>query len=186
MNTELDKVKSTITISLGTKNRLRELKGNKSYEDFINYLLRTRNELMHNNNTIEIQKFKRIKGIYKFSNYSILFSYNKPNNSPHFIFDISIETIRYRGNKIKHKHFLKKTLKISDKDEIQLESDLYFRLLTISINDSIDHLFKHKGRNEDHYLWKQEFETLNLPKSSFENDVIEKLNEFQSNIGVFS
>ncbi len=47
MNTELDRIKSTITISLGTKNRLRELKGSQSYENFINYLLRTRNEVVH-------------------------------------------------------------------------------------------------------------------------------------------
>ncbi len=36
---ELDKIKSSITISLGTKNRLRKEKGSMSYEEYINYLL---------------------------------------------------------------------------------------------------------------------------------------------------
>ena len=37
---ELDRIKSTITISLGLKNRLREAKGGASYEVFIAHLLR--------------------------------------------------------------------------------------------------------------------------------------------------
>lgn len=36
----LDKIKTTITISMGMKNRLRKYKGGASYEQYIGYLLR--------------------------------------------------------------------------------------------------------------------------------------------------
>ena len=70
MNSELDRIKSTITISLGTKNRLRRIKGSESYEEYINYLIRLRNRAVNKvDNLIEIQKFVRKKGMYSFEGY---------------------------------------------------------------------------------------------------------------------
>ena len=53
---ELDQIKSTITISLGTKNRIRQMKGGQSYEEFINHLIRLRNQTVHNGGNF-ISKF---------------------------------------------------------------------------------------------------------------------------------
>jgi len=65
MKSELDRIKSTITISLGAKNRLRKIKGSQSYEEFINYLIRLRNQTVHkSDNLIEIQKFQRKNEFY--------------------------------------------------------------------------------------------------------------------------
>lgn len=41
-NNPLEGVKTSITISMGIKNRLRKLKGNLSYEEFLSQLIRER------------------------------------------------------------------------------------------------------------------------------------------------
>jgi hypothetical protein len=172
MNTELDKVKSTITISLGLKNRLRDIKGGASYEEYIAQLLRMRNEIAHKDNYIELQKFERREIVYSFEDYKVIFSYNKYNQSPNFIFDIQINNIRQDGKKIPD-------LKYND---AQSGYRLYFELLTLAIQNDIEPLFKHKSRFEDYYSWQKEFERLGLSTKAFDNDVMEKLNDFKSGV----
>jgi len=98
MYTELDKVKSTITISLGLKNRLRDAKGSDSYEAYIAKLLRMKNE--YKDNYIELQKFQRKEKVYSFDDKKVIFSYNKYNRSENFVFDIKITNIRQDGKNI--------------------------------------------------------------------------------------
>jgi len=180
MNNELDKVKSTITISLGLKNRLRDIKGSASYEEIIAKLLRSRNEVVHNNNYIEIQKFQRREMVYSNEDKKIIFSYNKYNQSQNFIFDIQINSIRENGNKVISIELL--DFKIEDKSEqLVFGYKLYFELLALAIQNEIEPLFKHKGRFEDYYSWKKEFENLGISKA-FENDVMEKLNDFKNGV----
>lgn len=186
MRSNLDKIKSSITISLGTKNRLRKLKGSKSYEDFINQLLRLRNQGVHTGeNLIELQKFERKKGIYSFDDFKILFSYNKYNNSENFIFDISIEKVREKGKEVNLSKYLQRKTKDSGKTTIEMEYDTYFKLLIISIQKGIDSMFTHKGRFEDYYSWKQEFESLGLSNKTFEEDIMDKLNGFEQGRDAF-
>lgn len=174
MNTELDKVKSTITISLGLKNRLRDVKGSSSYEEYIAQLLRMRNELAHNGNYIELQKFQRKEKVYSSDDLKVVFSYNKYNQSPNFVFDIQVSNIRQDGQNI---------LTISfGNDELQSGYRLYFELLTLAIQTEIEPLFKHKGRFEDYYSWQKEFERLGLSSKAFENDVMEKLNDYKNGV----
>lgn len=174
MNTELDKVKSTITISLGLKNRLRDVKGSSSYEEYIAQLLRLRNEVAHNSNYIELQKFQRKEKVYSFDDIKIVFSYNKYNQSANFVFDIQIKNIRQEGQNIVSIAF--------GNDELKSGYKLYFELLTLAIQTEIEPLFKHKGRFEDYYSWQKEFERLGLLSKSFENDVMEKLNEYKNGV----
>ena len=174
MNTELDKVKSTITVSLGLKNRLRDAKGSASYEDYIGQLLRIRNEIAHKDNYIELQKFERREKVYSFNDMKVVFSYNKYNQSTNFIFDIQIKNIRQEGQNIISIAF--------GNDELQSGYKLYFELLTLAIQTELEPLFKHKGRFEDYGLWQKEFGLLGLSKKSFENDVMEKLNEYKSGV----
>ena len=179
MKSELDRIKSTITISLGAKNRLRKLKGSQSYEEFINHLIRLRNQTApKSDNLIEIQKFQRKKGIYSFENYKILFSYNQFNNSPNFIFDIQINTIRENGKKISFNDFKRK-------NPLTIEYKIYFELLKTAIQNEIEPLFRHKGRFEDYFSWEREFRILNISKKSFEEDVMDKLNNYNYGQGVF-
>lgn len=186
MNSELDRIKSTITISLGTKNRLRKDKGSKSYEDYINYLMRLRNQKINKaDNLIELQKFQRKKGLYSFENYKILFSYNQFNNSPNFIFDIKIELVRENGNRIEFKRFIKETSSNTNTDILTTEYKTYFELLKTAIRNEVEPLFRHNGRIEDHFSWKEEFKLLNLSDKSFEEDVMEKLNNYKSGLGAF-
>lgn len=165
---ELDNIKSTITISLGTKNKLRTLKGNYTYEEFINQLLRDKNELRDSSlaNRIEKTSFKRKKGILKVKDLSIIYSYNSPNKSSNFRFDTHIEKIRLEG-------------KIVSQDQFQRNELIRLQLQIIStiIQKEIDSSFKHKGRIEDYYNWKKEFELLGLPKIAYEEDILELLEE---------
>lgn len=174
MNTELDKVKSTITMSLGLKNRLREIKGSISYEEFIAQLLREKNELVNKSNYIELQKLKRKERVYSFDAFKVVFSYNEYNRSSNFIFDIQIINIRLNGQNILSINF--------DKDELRAGYKLYFELLSLAIQTEIEPSFKHNGRIEDYYSWQKEFELLGISKKSFENDVMEKLNDFKSGV----
>jgi hypothetical protein len=174
MNTELDKVKSTITMSLGLKNRLREAKGSASYEAFIAQLLRTRNELAHKNDYIEVQKFERKEKVYSVDDLKIVFSYNKYNPSQNFIFDIQVTNIRQEGQIIFTIGF--------GNDEIQSGYKRYFELLTLAIQNEIEPLFRHNGRFEDYGLWQKEFELLGLPKKAFDTDVMDKLIDYKSGV----
>lgn len=182
---ELDQIKSTITISLGTKNRIRQMKGGQSYEEFINHLIRLRNQTVHNGgNFIEIQNFRRKKGIYTHDEFKILFSYNEYNNSLNFIFDIKLETVRQDGEITSFQKFIASFS--SKSDMLTLEYEIYFELLKIAIQNEIEPLFKHNGRFEDRFSWEEEFKILNLPKKSFEEDVTEKLRQYQYSQGVLN
>ena len=186
MNSELDKIKSSITISLGMKNRLRELKGSLSYEDFIAKLIRTRNEAVHNGNYVEVQKFERKQLVYSFHDYKILFEFNKYNNSPNFIFDIIIRRVLKKGKEIHIDDFLNPKSKygsvIFEGQKISFGYWLYFELLTSAIKNQIEPLFKHKGRFEDYYLWKKEFDKISLSRKAYENDVADKLRDYSSKV----
>ncbi len=183
MITELDKIRSSITISLGAKNRLRKEKGNMSYEDYINYLLLSKEQtVVKSENTIEIQQFSRLSATYFFEKYAITFKYNKHNNSTNHVFDIQIKTIRLEGKKIPAKKFFRNSNKL---DILKKQYKIYFELLQHAIKKDTHSQFKHKGRFEDYFLWQEEFKKLNLSKRAFEEDVMEKLENYQEGIDAF-
>lgn len=183
MVSELDRVKSTITLSLGTKNRLRKLKGSQSYENFINHLLRMRNQKTHDaGNLIEIQKSKRKKAVFSYKNYKILFSYNQYYRSDNFRFDIRITIVRKAGKKANFEKFILFASEQLDKRPIDAEYRIYFKLLELAIRREIEPLFKHNGRFEDYFSWEREFDTLNLSKKAFDEDVMEKLENYNQGV----
>lgn len=179
MNSELDKIKSTITISLGTKNRLRKIKGSKSYEDYINYLLRQRKQINYGDNVVELQKFKRKKGIFSDGEYKILFSYNEHNSSENFVFDIKVDTVRKNGRKTSYSVYIKDRTKNPDLEYID-RAKAYFKLLQVAIQQEIEPTFKHTATFADYYAWEKEFEVLNLSKKSFDMDVMDRLEDYQN------
>lgn len=181
LNSELDKINTTITLSLGTKNRLREQKGSLSYENYINYLLRMRNKVSHGDNYVELQKLKRKTVTYSFQIYKIIFSYNEYNNSPNYLFDIKIDYVRepQLGEKITFAEFLDGKKHHEFNVGYHVGYIIYFELLSFAIQKEIEPLFKHKGRFEDYYSWEKEFELFELSKNAFESDVMEKLYEYK-------
>jgi len=185
MNSELDKIKSTITISLGVKNRLKKLKANLSYEDFILQLLRSKNKSITKDNYVELQKFERKQLVYSFDEFKIVFEFNKYNNSENYVFDLIITRILRKGKEINVKDFFdpKNQEPYFSREKIIFGYKLYFELLTRAIKNEIEPLFKHKGRFEDYHSWQEEFDKLGLSSKAFDNDVMEKLNDYSS--GVF-
>lgn len=187
---ELDNVKTTITLSMGTKNRLRSIKGNMGYEDFINYLINMKNGFFHSKmpNAIELIKFERDESTFSEENHKIIFSYNKFIYSNSFRFDIKIESAICGGKRIPCKNFFennkscKKGSKImvyeKKNDYLSIDANIYFKILSQAIRQEILSTFKHNGTFKDYFSWKNEFKMLGLPNSAFEEDVMEKLESF--------
>ncbi len=190
MERELDKHITTISLSFGTKNKLRKLKGGMSYEKIINQLLNLRNQLIHNpnysnskENYIEIQNFTRKKAVYHNKNYSFLFSYNQFNYSPNFVFDTNIECVREKGKIIPFEDYIKKN---SEKDkEEKTKYRIYFKLLETAICKEIEPFFKHNGAFEDVFSWKMEFRILGLQKRAFQEDLLDKLDEYDAGVNLY-
>jgi hypothetical protein len=182
MASELDKIKSTITISLGTKNRLREIKGNMSYEEYINYLLRQVKAEPKESNYVELQEIRRKTGVSSYGNYKIIFSYNSYSRSDNFQFDIIIDKVRGEEDIIDFHKLIEIISKGIGKEPKEIEFTIYFKLLTDTIKQEIEPLFKHNGRFEDYFSWHQEFKVLNLPEKSFEEDIMQKLNNYKNGL----
>ena len=183
METELDKIQTTITIPLGLKNRIRKLKGSMTYKQYLSKLLRDRNKLAHNESYIEIQNLVRKSAVYSFGYYKVTFTYNEYNNSENFIFDIDIVEIRNKGALESIEKFKKNMLgseKLQSYQELILTHKLYFELLEKAIQIEIEPLFSHKSRMEDYDAWKKEFESLGLSKKSFDFDVMRKLRTLEN------
>lgn len=189
MQSELDKVKSTITISLGTKNRLRTLKGGFSYEQFINYLLRN-NKVEKSNkklkNTLVFQKFDRKQGFYIQENFGISFIYNKYVDSNLYVFDIQLKDVMISGRKVSFREFITSdNSSFNYVNYLKEEYRFYFKILEEAIKAEIEPLFKHKGSFEDYFRWQEEFKMLNLSKKSFEEDVMEKLSNYKAGVKLY-
>lgn len=195
METKLDKVKTTITISLGTKNRLRALKGSASYEGYINYLLRkderktysqsitSNSYITISDNTIDVNLMERKTAVYSFEEYKTVFSYNRFNKSNNFQFDIKIDKVTKTGESTELPTFF---FEIKDKINTNKKNDLltaeyriYFELLSQAIKNEIEPQFKHHGTFEDYFSWKEELRILGLPDSSFNEDILQKLENFK-------
>ncbi|MFH0875214.1 MAG: hypothetical protein V1859_04715 [archaeon] len=180
METELDRIKSTITISLGTKNRLRKLKGSMSYEEYINLMLRQcSSEKVTENNYLEVQKNNRLTSVYSFDKFIIIFSYNAYNKSANYQFDINIDKVTEDGNTVPFSSYITNLSLNTKKDILELEFKTYFELLSAAIKKEIEPLFKHNGRFEDHFSWKEEYKVLGLQDNSFEEDIMQKLNNYK-------
>ncbi len=183
----LDRIKSTITLSLGTKNRLRRLKGDWSYEEYINYLIRTRDKTERDNgeNRITIEEFTRKKGVLSQRDFKFIFSYNGYERSPNHLFDIALEKVRDRGREIPFSRYLTKASKDSGKTPLEIQYALYFQFLLAVLRTELDPLFRHRGRLEDHFSWEEEFRKLDLPERAYREDVLEALQSYEQKQPLF-
>lgn len=180
MKTELDRIPSTITLSLGLKNRIRKLKGNMTYEQYLTQLIRLKNEIVHSTNKIELVEFERKNLVFFYAGYKVLFDYNKFNDSLNHIFDIRIKRILYYGKESKIKDLI--DAYNSNHTFLAKGYIFYFELLMAVIREETKIPFKHNGRFEDYDSWNQEFKNLGLSKKSFEYDVKDKLIDYESGV----
>ena len=178
---KLDKIKSSMTVSLGLKNRLRKLKGSSSYEKFISQLIRERNALVHGSNYIELNEFNRKERVFRYFDFMIVYSYNEFNKSSSHIFDVTIKKVRKNGKSINLKSFFNQ-YKIK-KDLLSRKYQLYFQIIEEIIREDIEPLFKHNGRFEDYFSWEKEFKLLGL--KSFEEDVMIPLRNMSKEVDIF-
>jgi hypothetical protein len=181
MKTDLDNIPSTITLSLGLKNRIRKLKGSMTYEQFLAQLIRSRTTAAQSENSIELIEFERKSMTYSDFGFNILFDYNKLIDSASHIFDIRIKRILHKGKDVDMGDVLE-VIKGTKNEPIERSYWLYFQLLFIAIREETKIPFNHKGRIEDYELWKQEFKNLGLSEKAYENDVKNKLIEYENGV----
>ena len=182
MRKEFDNITSTISVSMGLKNRIRKLKGSMTYEQYLNHLLRHQDEPTRNEtaNRIEIARFDRKTLVNYYGDYKLLIEYNELTDSDNHIFDISIERVLHQGQDTTMDEFL--NIYGSNQGKVAKSYDLYFQLLETVINQETKIRFKHKGRFEDREQWKKEFDNLELTRKAYEYDVQNKLTDYESGV----
>lgn len=174
-SSKLDFVKTSLSVSMRTKNDLKKLKGGLSYDEYIRSIIRNQNkpESFKNSNMISYDKFERRKELFRENDLQILFSYNGFKDSENFRFDIKIENVRINGKEISMDDYLKGNYN---------HYNHYFEMLEIAIRKEIEPMFNFKkyGRNDymDYLSWKHNFTLLGLSNKAFEEDVMEKMNDY--------
>ena len=183
IRTEFDNITSTISVSMGLKNRIRKLKGSMTYEQYLNHILRNQDEPTRNEtaNRIEIARFDRKTLVHNHGEYKLILQYNEPTDSDNHIFDISIERVLHKGQDTTMDEFLK-AYQSKHEGKVAKSYDLYFQLLETVINRETKIRFKHKGRIEDHEQWKKEFDNLGLTRKAYEYDIQDKLTDYESGV----
>ncbi len=175
MKTELDTIPSTITISLGLKNRIRQQKGKMTYEQYLSLLLRQGTQDIttgSETSTLEVTEFERVSHVYTVDDTQILFDYNKVEATPQHIFDIGIRKVIKNGRKT--------MLNTITQGSVRAEYELYFALLESAVREETMTTFTHRGRFEDYGLWAQEFENMGLSQKALEYDVKDKLQDYEN------
>ena len=186
---DINKVKTTITLKLGTKNKLLNIanKG-ESFDDVINRIIRT-NEMLENKNDKyqqiigennitninRIESYHYNKGIssIKLTDDSVIrFSYNKPIDlfEEDYTMDIHVDEI-FSNNKYQ--------LNMNDitKDK-QLYVNIYFRIIEKIINLHFDSSFSlsRRKRKMDPMFWKKTWKRIGLSDHSFNYDIMKFIN----------
>jgi hypothetical protein len=171
----LDKVKTTVPVSMKTKNDLKQLKGSMSYEEYIRMLIRQQHTSLPIKNGIINTTFERKEALIQIEDFSIIFAYNSYSDVPNFRFDMEIKDIRKKGKKILFKTYAKRRDTFED----------YFKLLELAIQKEIEPLFAFKkyGREDykDYASWKRHFTQLSLSDTAYSEDVLEVLERLHEN-----
>ncbi len=187
---EIDRIPSTITISMGLKNKIRKLKGNRTYEEFLSAIIRNKEEQIEGN-SMELIEFERKNlTLFKWS-FSILVEYNALNNSRTHIFDTRIKRIIHQGKEINLKKMIKIVAErafstdkiINNYKELLIYiayEKIYKEIIETIIREETKANFSHRGRFVDFELWKKEFENLNLSRKAYETDIYKKIMDYRS------
>lgn len=191
----LNKIKTTITVKMGTKHRLLELaRKGESYDDVISRLIHSydkyenemiyyRNLLSHYNieerNIIEVSKLDRGIDAITLSNGAVIqFSYNKPISLPNDLYQMDIQIDKViSGKKIK------KMVEEMMKDPYQ-KIMVHLWMVGRVINRHFDIAFELPSRKMiiDPIYWKKVKDRIGLPESSYKHDILDPIKEYEDNL----
>lgn len=204
----LNELKSTITVSLGTKKKLDSINNNKlSYDNLITDLVEKNNYLLEEIKllkqgvakskiqaiSLKLTEYARKNEIIRYSDFIIVYSYNKyVGEQEDFEFYINIDKIRYKGNEIDKKQFYRDMCiylgyygKLnSDKLAVIVgEMVIYFTILTELIKRYFNKSFKVSTdlASEPKY-WEYTLGKIKLPEKVLSEDVMDKVESFQTSI----
>ncbi|OIO64377.1 hypothetical protein AUJ68_06475 [Candidatus Woesearchaeota archaeon CG1_02_57_44] len=165
----LDRVATSIPVTMRTKNELKHAKGGLSYEDFIRHLLRIAARQKESTPTLQATTFERAEGYVADAPFGLTFHYNRLLDAENFRFDITLKSVRKDGKKIPLQAYAKQRDPSKD----------YFLILEQVIRKEIDPMFVFRkyGKEDfrDYQAWKKHFSRLGLHETSFEEDVMEHL-----------
>lgn len=165
-------IPTSITISMGLKNRIRERKGERTYEEFLTQLLEEKQQDIPRNR-IELTQFNRKTFVTDWKDQRIQVKYNELIPSPSHRFDIQIVRTLREGKPLRPEDI---------RETVQESYERYFTILQKVISKEKKMRFTHKGRIEDADRWKEEFRRVGLSRIAYEDDVAEKLQEYEQGI----
>lgn len=192
---DVNKIKTTLTLKLGTKHKLSNIANkNESFDDVINRLIRSNEILEQKINEYksiigkkDLEKLNRLestiinRGInsIKLSDNSVIrFTYNKPNNvlDKDYSMDVQIDEI-FSDNK----YLI--TLKDIFENK-RLKSEVYFRIIEKIINIHFDSSYSipKKKNIVDPFYWKKVWKRINLSEHSFTYDIKKFITELMEDI----
>ncbi len=201
----LEDLKTTLTLSLGTKKKLDKLNSEHlSYDVLINNLIREvetlnkilkemRNTAVHEMDSesiyVNLLQYKRKIKVFKWMNYNVTYSYNQyVINEDDFEFALKIDSVRYKGEPIPlkdyHLRFARMSSNFNNNDlEINAvygEIVVYFTLLDHLIKEtfSIKSTRISKDKIFEPIYWEFVLSKLKLPGKVIPNDIREKAQDF--------
>ncbi len=204
----LNEIISTIRVSLGTKKKLDLINNNKlTYDNLITDLIEKNKYLTEEIKllkqevtkskmqaiSLKLNEFARKNEIIRYADFMIIYSYNKyVGDSEDFEFYINIDKIKYKGEEFDKKQFYRDMCiylgyygKLnSDKlAEIVGEMVIYFTILTELIKTNFNKNFKVSTdlASEPKY-WEYTLGKIKLPEKVLSEDVIDKVQSFQTSI----
>jgi len=180
-SSEINKIKTTLTVKMGTKNRLSNMANkNESFDDVINRLIRTvqvyeqmieeyRSVLKQHNldhsNKLEYSKMNRGYNSVKCENEIIKFSYNKPSGILDSEYSMEIVIDESFMNKGAVENLLRNQ---------NMKIQMYFLIIEKIINIHFDNSYslpQNKNLLNTQY-WKGVWERIQLPYHSYNRDII--------------
>lgn len=193
----IDRIKTTITVKLGTKHRLQELaKKGESYDDVISRLIISserhkdeieyyRNLLTHYDkdfekvNIIEARRLERGIDAITLSNEAVIqFSYNKPQIPLDEFYQMDIQFDKVISNK-KGKKQIEELLK-DPYQKVMINLWMVARV----INQHFDSAFEIPSNKMiiDPVYWKKIKERIGLTESSYKHDIIRLMKEYEEGL----
>lgn len=204
----LNEIISTIRVSLGTKKKLDSMNINKlTYDNLITDLIEKNNYLTEEIKllkqevtkskmqaiSLKLTEYARKNEIIRYSDFMIIYSYNKyVGEQEDFEFYVNIDKIKYKGEDFDKKQFYRDMCiylgyygKLnSDKLAVIVgEMVVYFTILTELIKKNFNKNFKVSTdlASEPKY-WEYTLGKIKLPEKVLREDVMDKVESFQSSI----
>lgn len=193
----IDRIKTTITVKLGTRHRLQELaRKSESYDDVISRLIVSherhedeiryyRNLLAHydkdfdKRNIIETRRLDRGIDAITLSNGAVVqFSYNKPESPVDEFYQMDIQFDKVISKK-KGKMLVRELMK-----DPRQRTMINLWMVARVINRHFDSAYEVPSNRMviDPVYWRKVKERIGLPESSYKHDIIKLIKEYEEGL----